>query len=386
MTRLRGITWEHPRGIDSLRAVTREFERVTAGVTVGWDTRPLHSFEDTPLGELAREYDIIAMDHPFVGDAVSEGVLVPLDGLLSPEVLDARARDTVGWSHRSYNWQGHQWALAYDAACMVSAFREDLIEGDLPSSWSEVFAFAERVGQDGLLMAANPTHLWGTVLSLCEALSPQDSRDDAGRPQWWRGGAPDEGTFAQAYEMTRRLLELCAPESFVTDPIDALRRLSEGEAVGVPLVFQYVSYARTPQQAHPVSFRPAPSWHGKVTGTLTGGVGLAISALRGDSALAADFIAFATEDSMQREVVVGAGGQPARLSAWRDEAVNACTNDFFSATLPTMDRSFLRPRTPGYPQFQVRAASTVHRAMRDGVPGQIVAAAVAALWGDRRDG
>jgi multiple sugar transport system substrate-binding protein len=54
--------------------------------------------------------------------------LLPLDELLPAAFLDNQARHSVGQSHASYHYDGHQWALAIDAAAPVSSWRHQLLE------------------------------------------------------------------------------------------------------------------------------------------------------------------------------------------------------------------------------------------------------------------
>ena len=63
---LKGMTWNHPRGYLPLEAAAREWEART-GVAVNWDKRSLQDFESFPVELLAREYDLIIIDHPHVG-------------------------------------------------------------------------------------------------------------------------------------------------------------------------------------------------------------------------------------------------------------------------------------------------------------------------------
>ena len=48
--------------------------------------------------ELARQYDLIVLDHPFAGDIAASGCLLPLDNLIGPE----SHQDFVGPSLASY--------------------------------------------------------------------------------------------------------------------------------------------------------------------------------------------------------------------------------------------------------------------------------------------
>ncbi|MFH8983377.1 type 2 periplasmic-binding domain-containing protein [Streptomyces varsoviensis] len=391
-SRLQGMTWDHPRGIDALRACGEAFERGT-GVAIDWTVRSLREFEDTPVAELAAAYDLVALDHPFIGDAVEAGALLPLDSVFLPEELAERAEDSAGASHSSYHWNGRQWGGAVDAACMVSACRADAVaRAEMPVRWEEVGEFARRHGRDAVLLAANPTHLWGTVLSLCEAVrntavGPRDHwrRSGDGRPEWWGNAGIDPELLEEAIERAVRLLALCAPASLVSDPITVHERLARpgDPALYCPLVFGYVTYARPGARQALVAFGDAPRLGDAPVGTLTGGVGLAVSARAAGSAAgrdAAAFVRFATSARTQAGYAHEAGGQAGRRSVWLDERVDAEVTHFYRDTLATMDRSFLRPRLPGYPDYQRAAAHTLHNGVTGGVRPRALAAELTALW------
>lgn len=378
---LRGITWDHPRGIDPLRHLSDRYTADSPDVRIEWTSRPLRSFEDVALSELVSGHDLVAFDHPFIGAAVRDGVLLPLDGLVDPGELEDRAGDVMGGSHESYRRDDRQWALAFDAACMVMATRPDLLDSPGPSTWAETRDLARDLGRSRVLLAANPTHLWGTMLSLCHALAVAERPDaEATEPYWWTptGIAPD--LLTESIQRTRDLLDLCAPESLHSDPVDVLDRMSRTDDIALsPLVFAYVTYALQ-GATRPLRFSAAPSFTASPVGTLTGGVGLGVVR---DSAMApeaVDFALFATARSSQLDAAVLAGGQPARRSAWEDNDANARTGGFFTGCAPTMERSFLRPRGPGYPRFQRLGAEALHDGIVQGTPNVEIAHAVAALW------
>lgn len=384
MTRLRGITWDHPRGIRPLEAASAEFARRT-GIEVAWTARPLCAFEDTPLAELAGDCDLLAVDHPFIGDAVDAGALAPLDVLLAPEVLQDRAGDSAGLSHTSYTWRGRQWALGVDAACMVGAQRPDLLGGGAEvHTWNEALGLARELGRGRVLLPANPTHLWGTFLSLCESVTAlPDARDPDGRPGWWPASGIDHSTALAAWELLAETVEVSAPESLAADPISALDRLaSSDETAYVPLVFGYVTYARPDSGLARVRFTDAPGLRPAGGGTLTGGVGLTVSAATEHPEESARFLEFVTEARVQSGTIARAGGQPGRRSAWSSESVNDEAGDFFAGTLATMERSFLRPRCPGYPRFQLAAAACLHEAVSGSVRDEAALGSIQRLWED----
>jgi multiple sugar transport system substrate-binding protein len=82
---LRGITWEHRRAVDPLVRTVPGFRANHPDFDVAWAARPLAGFEFTPVCELAVRYDLIVLDHPFVGDIAAAGCLRPLGDLLGEE-------------------------------------------------------------------------------------------------------------------------------------------------------------------------------------------------------------------------------------------------------------------------------------------------------------
>src|ERR671913_768269 len=124
---LRGISWDHPRGHDCMVATAEAYASVQPEVRIVWETRSLQDFADFPVQKLAESYDLLVIDHPFVGFAAADGCLLPLDEHVDARVLADQTMNSVGPSHRSYFYGGHQWALATDAAGHVSAYRPDLL-------------------------------------------------------------------------------------------------------------------------------------------------------------------------------------------------------------------------------------------------------------------
>ena len=79
---LRGMTWDHRRAIDPLVSTMPGFRARRSDVDIFWTARPLHGFEFDPVQELAQQFDLIVLDHPFVGDIAATGCLEPLDLLI----------------------------------------------------------------------------------------------------------------------------------------------------------------------------------------------------------------------------------------------------------------------------------------------------------------
>ena len=74
---------------------------------------------------LVEEYDLMVIDYPHVGEVSAKGLLQNFDIEKYNNELELLQKQSVGLSHQSYNIDGHQWALALDAATQVSCL-EDL--------------------------------------------------------------------------------------------------------------------------------------------------------------------------------------------------------------------------------------------------------------------
>ncbi|WGW12884.1 extracellular solute-binding protein [Saxibacter everestensis] len=384
MSLIRGLTWDHPRAVDSIHAASSAYSALNPGTTFEWTARPLHEFEDVPLDDLASGFDVLAIDHPFVGDAAASGALTSLSALLGAEKLRSRADAYIGRSYASYEREGELWALPVDAACMVAAVRlDDAPAAGLPERWDDVVPFIRELGKDRTVIAANPTHLWGTFLSLCEAHNAGTVPDLATGPSWWRTGGICDEVAVPALELMREIVIASATRSLHLDPVAVLDELAgDGPGVYTPLVFMYSTYSLRRDGRGAVSFHAAPAVGEQPTGTLTGGVGLAVSGRSACRNEAADFILFATSEHVQRGIYAEAGGQPASTAAWLDGAVNERAGGLYRNTASTMELSFLRPRRAGYPAYQRAAAHALHDLFEQGRSAQHIVSTLNRMWAD----
>ena len=53
MTKLKGMTWSHPRGYDPMLACSKLWQEKT-GVEITWEKRSLQDFETFPVEEIGR--------------------------------------------------------------------------------------------------------------------------------------------------------------------------------------------------------------------------------------------------------------------------------------------------------------------------------------------
>ena len=354
---LRGITWDHPRGYEPLVATARAYELANPGVQIRWEWRSLQAFADQPIADLAARYDLLVIDHPHVGTAAVSGCLVPLDTVADPATLDELKRQSVGRSHASYHYAGHQWAVAIDAAAQVAAYRPDFLAAP-PTDWVDVVALA-RAG-----MVLWPIKPVDAISSFCTLAAHR------GTPAVINEARLLDRQDGLAVLATMLALgEQVPPMCLTMNPIDALDELSTGDRYAYcPLLFGYTNYARDGFRPHLIHFTSIPALDGvDPSGSLLGGTGMAVSAA---STAIEDAVAYAlwvADAARQKGLYVHSGGQPAHAAAWDDAAANALCHGFFRDTRATLTGSWLRPRYHGYIAFQDRGGVAVNRYLAGGV-------------------
>ena len=98
---LKGIAWDHPRGYQPLRATSETFKQLHPEVDILWDIRSLKEFGDMPIEDLIEVYDLITIDHPYMGQANANNLLLPLDKLIPRHSLEKLKEESVGPSYQT---------------------------------------------------------------------------------------------------------------------------------------------------------------------------------------------------------------------------------------------------------------------------------------------
>ena len=367
---LRGITWDHERGRDPLLATAARFEAET-GIRVSWTARSLQQFADAPIPVLAESYDLLVLDHPHLGEVVPTGALLPLDDLLDRDFIAAQARGSVGPSHASYEWEGHLWALAIDAAGHVSAYRPDLLErlGVVPpETWDDVRALDETARAAGMSISL-PNKAVDTIATLLTLLANRGTDPYQDEEQLApRAVALDTLTLFAA------LTEASPSEAFGWNPILLLEHMAEhDDVVYCPILFGYSNYSRPGFRANLVRFRPIPSAGLGPCGGVIGGAGLGVSSRCRQLEAARAYAEYVASPEIQRTLYVEAGGQPGHRDAWLDPRANEISASYFTDTLPGLDAGYLRPRYDGALLVQNSGGDMVWDALRaDGDPSDLL--------------
>ncbi|SEE71488.1 extracellular solute-binding protein [Ruania alba] len=342
---LRGITWDHPRGFDSIVAASRTYAS-EHDVEIVWEKRSLQAFADQGLESLTAQFDLLVIDHPHIAHAAHEGLLAPLPDGEGPAAY-------VGRSYESYRWQGAQYGLAIDAAAQVAAYRPDLLP-EPPRTWADVLDLARDAV---VLWPYKPIDAFASTFTLTSGVQGYDGG---------RGRFGDPDAFAQAWDVLGRLRDLVPAECSAENPIETSERLATGDRwCYAPLLYGYVTYARPGFRPHRLAWTDIPAIEGEPRGSMLGGAGLSVSAhgVHRDEALA--FACWAGTGAVQRGVYAEAGGQPGHVDAWEDVALAERTGDFFGGTRRTLELASLRPPHPGYMDVQNAACARVHRGLME---------------------
>ena len=340
--RLKGMTWSDPRGYDPLVAASAAFAETHPEVAIHWDKRSLQGFESTPVDELAREYDLMIIDHPHVGAIVAENCLLPLDTHAPPATLERLASETVGKSYQSYFYKGHQWALPVDAATQVQAIRPDLLDTPL-RRFDDVLALAQ---EGRVLWTLRPPHvLMSFFTMMANAGAPFPGTRDTPR---------DEGVALRVLAAMHSLASNVDPACRGMDPIAVYDALSEGTRFAMsPFAYLYAPYARAGHRAHRLAFHDIPALGASgPLGSALGGTGLAISARTAHPELCTEFTLWVASAVIQRGLYSDHNGQPGNAIAWADAEVNAATGGAYANTRMSHEAAWLRPRHNGYMGFQ----------------------------------
>jgi len=155
MTILKGITWAHTRGYNPMVATAYGFKKLYADIDIIWEKRSLQNFGNQSLTTLAREYDILVIDHPTIPEGVEAGSLVALDAVINVDKLSIIAAQSIGKTYESYTCRGHLWAIPIDAAAHTSAYRPDLLPQP-PYEWRDVIRLAEKTHDKGKAQVGIP--------------------------------------------------------------------------------------------------------------------------------------------------------------------------------------------------------------------------------------
>ena len=340
-----GLTWDHPRGKNALRAAADRERASGSDLDLRWDDQPLEGFETHPIAELAQRYDLIVLDHPHLGEAITSSALRPMDDVVAPDLIAAWRAQSIGQSFASYEATGRQWAVPLDAATRVAVYKPGLIEAP-PRTWGEVkeLAMAAPVA----FSLAGP-HAFLTFASMYSAITGGHGRSAA---ELVSGSAS-----AEVLELMRVIGAGSASLFADQNPIAMLEAMRDSDDIAYcPLIYGYVNYS-----GEELRFTDVPAADGSRTqpGSVLGGTGLALSRHCEPTEALIRHIAWLMSDEAQSGFIPQHDGQPSSRAAWLDPVIDHESSRFYSGTLATIESSWIRPRNPGYISFQNSASATV---------------------------
>ena len=359
---LNGITWGHSRGITPLLAASQRYSELHPEVEIRWKKRTLQEFADFPIEKLTKDYDLLIIDHPWVGCAAATETVLPLNEYLPQAYLEDQLNNSVGFSHLSYQYNNKQWALAIDAATPAASYRKDLFQKNnyqLPRTWNGVLELA-RGGR--VAVPAIPIDLLMNFYTFCLAhgKKPFESEEEI----------LDENTGVAVIETMKELYSLVDKKMFECNPIAVAELMSTtDDYLYCPFAYCYSNYSRIGFAKKLLYYTDVVSFNGNKLRTTIGGTGLAVSSFSKYKEAAVDFASWVVSGEIQRTFYVQHGGQPGHRSAWIDEHANQLTNNFFKNILPIMENGYVRPRYNGYLYFQDYAGEPLQTClMNDGDP------------------
>jgi multiple sugar transport system substrate-binding protein len=370
---LQGITWNHTRGFLPMVATAQRFEETCPGVEISWRKRSLQQFADMPLEELAKSFDFLVIDYPYVGAASAKGWLLPLDECLPGDFLADQAAHSVGASHASYVSDGRQWGLATDAAAPTASWRPDLLDQlnvRPPRSWEELLELA-KLGVVAVPGAAVDALVHFYMLCGAHGEAPFTS---AGR-------VVSEEVGISALTDLRALFSLCSRTCLDRNPILTYEAMTCGDEIAYcPFGFCYSNYARDGFARRLLRFGGLVQYKGSPLRSWLGGAGLAVSRSSKHPELAIRYACFVADPDCQRRLYFSSGGQPGHRGAWEDQKVNASCNNFFLDTLASLDQTMLRPTYDGHVLFQDLAGQIVRNFLLEGSEPKSALTAIEGLY------
>jgi multiple sugar transport system substrate-binding protein len=372
---LRGLTWDHPRGYAPLLGGVPEYQTQHPEIDIQWDRRTLREFGEAPLEQYLDRYDLLIVDHPFVGFAAAHGALIDLAPSISEGEKRRFAEDSVGPSWESYWYSGGLWAFPIDAATQVASYRPDLLPApSVPDTFDGVLELGAKARKTGkcAVVPACPTDAISLFFTLSATLGYPIPEE--------RELFVADSVAADVLGRLHALIAVAHPKSVDWNPIQVYDFMSSSsDAVYCPYGFGYSNYSRANSSVR-LKFTNAPSaGHRGCAGTMLGGTGMAISQLSAHQSEAIAYAKWLASPEHQRGIYFREGGQPASLAAWTDPSVNTAAEDFFSATLPTLQGAYVRPRFDGFVRFFEAAGVEINRCLR----GEIKDAALIRWLNDR---
>ena len=362
MSFFKGLTWDHPRGYKPLQA----WAQLDDLVNVQWDIQKLEGFESHPIDELAEKYDILIVDNPGIGEAVEKNCLLPLESFLSLEQLDFLKKNSIGNSYESYRYGGQHWAIPIDAASQVCALAGDIAKTP-PITWDDVILLSKKSNQRIVLSLGGP-HALLTFYSICLSFGDLLFKDNR--------LIIKQEIAIHALSIMQNIYQQQDKSLIDLNPIGLLDAMAKGKIDICPAIFGYINYA-DPSHSLPITFCDIPhAGQSILRGSILGGTGLALSSRCTPTPELIQHIMGYVSESVQKNLVVDNGGQPANIAAWRDEYTNKQTGNFLSSTFNTVSSAYVRPKYQGYIHRQDAGSKVIREGLKLGSHPEVIFAKI----------
>jgi multiple sugar transport system substrate-binding protein len=362
---LDGLTWEHPRAWRGLEAACASVPEVT----VRWQRQSLAGFEHEPVAQLARRFDLLVVDHPGLGAAITGDALVPVAEVVEAVELAGWRAESVAATWSSYSVDDVLWALPLDAATQATVHRADLL-AEPPSRWEDV---ADLARSKPVALCLGGPHAGLLLLAMAAERRP-------GRTTLF-----DADRTAAAVDLLRQLWRCVDREASGLDPIGLHDLLATTDELACcPLTYTYAVYGSA-GTGRPLSWSPAPTFGtaGWESASVLGGTGLAVSARALDRPEALRAVVRRLMDPrIQLDVVAPLGGQPAVRTVWDSAATDAAVNGHYTRTRESLDGAYVRPRHDGWIAFQDELSHRVREALTTATPAAQVAAGLETAYAE----
>lgn len=373
MKKLKGITWNHTRGLLPMVATSQRFTELNPDVEISWEKRSLQEFADASIEDLAKRFDLLVIDHPWTGFGAHTNAILPLSDYLSREYIKDQEANTVGKSYGSYVFGNKLWALPIDAATPVASARLDILEKKglkVPQTYDDLLALAQK----GLVAFAGiPVDVLMSFYMYCCSLGEAPFQSEE------KVISVETGT--KALQMFRELAQLIDSANFNRNPIQVYEAMVNSDEIAYcPFAYGYSNYSRIGYSKNLLHFYDLVKLNDDPMISSLGGTGLAVSSFSRHIPEAIKYAEFTGSSQVQQNIFADNGGQPGYLQAWKNERINGITHDYFKNTLPALERAFLRPRYAGHMYFQDHAGDVVRDYLINGGNEKSVLAELDALY------
>jgi multiple sugar transport system substrate-binding protein len=373
MKKLKGITWNHTRGLLPMVATSQRFTELNPDVEISWEKRSLQEFADASIEDLAKRFDLLVIDHPWTGFGAHTNAILPLSDYLSAEYIKDQEINTVGRSYGSYVFSNKLWALPIDAATPVASARLDILEKQglkVPETYDDLLALAKK----GLVAFAGiPVDVLMSFYMYCCSLGEAPFQSEE------KVISVETGT--KALQMFRELAQLIDPANFNRNPIQVYEAMVNSDEIAYcPFAYGYSNYSRIGYSQNLLHFYDLVKLNDQPMISSLGGTGLAVSSFSQHIPEAIKYAEFTGSSQVQQNIFADNGGQPGHLQAWKSDRINGITHDYFKNTLPALERAFLRPRYSGHMYFQDHAGDVVRDYLMKGGNEESVLAELDALY------